>query len=118
MDKSPGKTDKRKQLKEFYKHSKTDMGVYIIRSLSGCYRIESAHDLKGSINGTVFRLNLGNHPDKELQMAWTEQGENNFVIEILEKLEYDKDESKTDYSEELAILKQIWEEKMSDNRLD
>jgi len=30
----------------------------------------------------------------------------------LEKLEYDKDETKTDYSEELALLKMIWEEKL------
>jgi hypothetical protein len=30
---------------------------------------------------------------------------------VLEKLKYDKDETKTDYSEELAILKMLWEEK-------
>ena len=40
-------------------------------------------------------------------------GPDNFVIEILENLEYDKDESKTDYSEELEVLQMIWEEKLS-----
>jgi len=32
---------------------------------------------------------------------------------VLEKLPYDADEAKTDYSEELSILKLIWEEKLS-----
>ena len=36
-------------------------------------------------------------------------GESGFVIEILEKLEYDKYEEKTDYSEELRILQIICE---------
>ncbi len=34
-------------------------------------------------------------------------------MEILEKLDYDKDESKTDYKDELALLKMIWTEKLS-----
>lgn len=59
-----------------------------------------------------FKLDYGNHPNKELQREWQEYGEANFSIEVLEKLEYDKDETKTDYSEELALLKMIWEEKL------
>lgn len=35
------------------------------------------------------------------------------VFIILENLEYDKDESKTDYTEELALLQMIWEEKLA-----
>ncbi len=106
--------DRKKELKELYKNMKPDMGIYIIKSSvsNKCY-IEGTKDLKAAINGAKFRLNFGNHLNNELQKQWKEQGEVNFTIEILENLEYDKDESKVDYSEELNILKMIWEEKLS-----
>ncbi len=106
--------DRRKELKALYKNMKPDMGIFIIRSNfnNKCY-IEGTQDLKGTINSTKFKLNFGNHPNKALQKEWKEHGEESFIIEILENLKYDKDESKTDYSEELAILKMVWEEKLS-----
>jgi len=106
--------DKRKELKELYKTMKLDMGIFIIKSnLNDMCYIEATQDLKGTINSTKFRLDLGKYPNKELQKQWKEHGESSFTIEILEKLKYDKDEAKTDYSEELAILKMLWEEKLS-----
>ncbi|MPN44452.1 hypothetical protein SDC9_192017 [bioreactor metagenome] len=106
--------ERKKELKELYKNMKTDMGLFIIKANfnNKCY-IEGTKDLKGTINSTKFKLDLGNHPNKELQQQWKDQGESDFTIEILDKLEYDKDESKVDYSDELNILKLIWEEKLS-----
>lgn len=106
--------DRKKELKELYKNMKTDMGLFIIKSNfnNKCY-IEGTKDLKGTINSTKFKLDLGNHPNKALQQQWKDQGEPGFTIEILDKLEYDKDESKVDYTEELNILTMIWEEKLS-----
>ena len=111
--------DRRKELKEQYKMMKPDMGVFIVKSKhdNRCF-LEATSDLKSTINSTRFKLNFGNHPNKELQKEWKEYGENAFTIEILEKLEYDKDESKTDYSEELAILKMEWEDKLSNEGMD
>lgn len=105
--------DRKKELKEMYKHIKTDMGIFIIKSNvnNKCY-IDVTQDLKGTINSTKFKLNLGSYPNRELQRQWKEQGESGFTIEILEKLEYDKDESKVDYHEELDILKLEWEENL------
>jgi len=34
----------------------------------------------------------------------------NTNVDILEHLEYDKDENKTDYKDELALSHMIWEE--------
>ena len=45
-------------------------------------------------------------------------GESGFAIEILEKLEYDKDEGKTDYSEELRILEIICEERLAQEGME
>ncbi|WP_291576504.1 GIY-YIG nuclease family protein [Clostridium sp. UBA4548] len=106
--------DRKKELKEMYKNMKTDMGLFIIKSnFNDMYYIEGTQDLKGTINSTKFKLDFGNHPNKELQQQWKDQGESGFTIEILDKLEYDKDESKVDYTEELNILTMIWEEKLS-----
>lgn len=105
--------DRRKELKELYKTMKPDMGILVIRNNfnNKCY-IEVTQDLKGTINGTKFRLNANNHSNKKLQKDWVDIGAENFIIEILEKLDYDKDESKTDYKEDLEVLKMIWEEKL------
>ncbi len=64
------------------------------------------------MNGTIFQLKYGSHRNIALQKDWNEHGANNFTIDILEKLEYDKDDSKMDYSDDLEILKAIWEEKL------
>ena len=108
---------RKKELKEWYKNMKPDMGIFIIKNNfnNKCY-IEVTQDLKGTINSTKFQLNFGNHPNRELQKEWKEKGESNFTIEILEILEYNKDETKTDYSGELNILKLLWEERLSQKK--
>ncbi|HQA57925.1 MAG TPA: GIY-YIG nuclease family protein [Acetivibrio sp.] len=106
--------DRKKELKELYKTMKPDMGVFIIRSNSDDkYFIQATPNLKGKINSVKFQLEGGVFVNRELQREWKEKGESAFTIEILEKLEYDKDESKTDYSEELELLKMIWEERLA-----
>lgn len=114
MDKS-----RKKELIAQYKQAKPPMGVFIIRSKTDnkCY-IEAVQDLRGRINGTKARLATGNHPYKELQKEWNDLGEDNFSFEILEQLEYDKDETKTDYKDDLALLQMIWEEKLTKEGLE
>jgi hypothetical protein len=70
------------------------------------------------MNGAIVRLEAGMHPNKELQKEWKDFGSDNFTIEILENLEYDKDESKTDYKEELTLLQIICEEKLAKQNLE
>lgn len=111
--------DRKKELKLQYKQTKPDMGIFIIRSKANnkCY-IQGTQDLRGTINGAKVRLGNNMHPNKELQKEWNELGEGNFTIEILEHLKYDKDETKTDYTEELALLQMIWEEKLAAEHLE
>jgi hypothetical protein len=111
--------DRRRELKEQYKQMKPEMGIILIKSKlnNKCY-IEATKNLKGTINGTKFKLNAGSHRNKELQRQWRELGEDNFSIEILEKLEYDEDESKIDYSEELKLLELIWEERLLQQNME
>ncbi|MEL7565896.1 MAG: GIY-YIG nuclease family protein [Dehalobacterium sp.] len=106
--------DRKRELKLQYKQRKPEMGVFIIRCKinNKCY-IQTARDFRAGINGAKARLGGGLHPYIELQKEWNEFGGENFFIDILETLEYDKDESKTDYTEDLALLQMIWEEKLS-----
>lgn len=106
--------DRRKELKNIYKNMKADMGIIVIKSnFNDMSYIEGTDDLNSTINSTKFKLGMGMHPNKELQKDWKEYGESSFTIEILEKLNYDKDETKVDYSEELNILKMIWQDRLS-----
>jgi len=90
------------------------MGVLIIRSkLSNKCYIEATRDFKARFNSIRLKLETNLHPCRELQKAWNEQGAENFSFEILENLEYDKDETKTDYTEDLALLQMIWEDKLA-----
>lgn len=105
--------DRKKELKEFYKQMKPDMGVFIIYSkISNKYYLEATQNLKGVMNSTKFKLNAGNFKNEELQKEWNKFSSDNFEIKILEKLEYDKDELKEDYREELDIMQLVWGEKV------
>jgi hypothetical protein len=98
---------------------KPEMGIFFIRAnFNNKYYLESTGDLKGTINGTKFKLGAGFHPNRELQKDWKKHGAGNFTIEILEVLEYDGDVSKTDYTEDLALLKMIWEEKLLKQKME
>ena len=73
--------------------------------------------MRDRLNSTKFRLGAAAHPNRELQKEWKDFGAGNFTIEILENLEYDKDEFKTDYTEDLNWLKMIWKEKLLKQKL-
>ena len=106
--------DRKKELKMQYKQMKHPMGIFTVRFKdANKYYIEATQNLTGAINAAKFKLGAGAHPCRELQKDWKTHSETNFIIEILENLEYDKDESKTDYSEDLALLKLIWEERLN-----
>ena len=106
--------DRKKELKLQYKQTKPQMGIFIIRcKVNNKYYIQATQDLRGVINGAKARLGGNMHIYKELQKEWNEFGCENFTIEILEDLEYDKDESKSDYTEELKLLEMIWEDKLA-----
>lgn len=111
--------DRKKELKEQYKQMKPEMGIYVIRSNvnNKCY-IEGTQNLRATLNGAEFKLDAGGHPNRELQKEWKEKGKRNFTIEVLEKLEYDKDETKTDYTDDLALLVMEWEERLTKENLE
>lgn len=111
-------SERKKELQEQYKQMKTDMGIFaVINNSNGKYWLETTQNLKGKINSVTFQLKSGGHPNKELQKDWRELGADNFEIKILEKLEYDEDETKTDYTDELELLKMMWVDKLTKEKV-
>ncbi|MGI6679136.1 MAG: GIY-YIG nuclease family protein [Dehalobacterium sp.] len=106
--------ERKKELKMLYKEMKPPMGVLMIHSnlRQKCY-LEATANVAAKINRYRFQLNHGSHPNQTLQRDWQELGADSFTIEILEHLPYDKDESKTDYTDDLALLEMTWEEKLT-----
>jgi hypothetical protein len=89
------------------KEIKTDAGVYQIRNTqNGRLFVETTRNLK-TLNGQQFMLDMGSHPNKQLQQDWTALGSAAFQFEVLELLE----KPETGYFDErdaLKKLKQKW----------
>ena len=110
--------DRKKQLKEQYKQMRTDMGVFIVKKKNdNKYLLVGTQNLKGMMNRVKFQLENGSYPNRELQKEWNEAKPDDFEFIVLETLEYDKDESKTDYSEEVNIILIMLTEKLSDDHM-
>ena len=48
-----------------------------------------------------------------MQRDWKQYGEEAFEFKVLEYLKYDEKDDKSDYGEELEILKMMWLEKLN-----
>lgn len=110
--------DRRRELKEQFKQTKPDMGVYVIESkVSGKMLVAVTRDLRSAMNSSRFKLNAGFHPNRELQKEWQEHGAEQFDIRPLDTLEYSKDESKTDYTEDLEELRAMWMQRLAEQNV-
>lgn len=98
----------RKQLIEEYKNTKTRMGVYqIMNTATGKAYVGITQNLKGVMNGNLFKLDTGNFQDRELQQEWKTYGGTSFEQTVIADLDYEKDETKLDYTEDLKVLRDV-----------
>ncbi|HBI04028.1 MAG TPA: LuxR family transcriptional regulator [Paenibacillaceae bacterium] len=99
--------DRKKELKQQYKETKIQAGVYQIKNTkNNKVFIESTNNLK-TINGRQFMLKMGGHPNKALQEELNSFGEDAFVIEVLETLK-EKPEGYYSVKDELKKLEEKW----------
>lgn len=111
--------ERKKELVRIYLETKTPMGILAIKNIKENKAfLETSIDTKSKINSLMLQLSTGGCRIRSLQQDWKRLGEESFVIEVLEILEYDKDENKKDYSQELKILKMIWEERLNEQGID
>ena len=98
----------RKELREEYKQRKYRMGVFQIKnSLNNKIFVSSSQDLDAIWHAQKLQLNVGIHPNSELQKDWKESGTDNFTFEILEMLKQNDDDKPQEFEKELKSLEEI-----------
>jgi len=103
----------RKEAVKEYKKTIQPMGIVQVRNLKNnrAFLMASANT-PGTINSIRFQLKMGTFlPSPELAKDWSELGEKNFVIEVLDELK-PIDDPGHDYREDLKELERMWMEKL------
>ena len=104
--------DRKERLRQ-YKETPRPVGVYLVRNTaSGTAFIGSSVNIAGMLNRLRFQLEMGGHPNRELQAQWDEFGADAFVFETLDTLEPPTDPD-YDPTEDLATLEDMWLDRLS-----
>lgn len=107
-----GVGDHRKAQVRRYKEQPPEAGIYRVRNMSsGAALIGSTPNLPGMLNRQRFQLEMGSHPDRELQADWNTLGPDIFAFEVLDRLEA-TDTSAEELAEDLSVLKDLWLERL------
>ena len=99
-------------MKRAYKEAPRQAGIYQIKNLkSGKILLGSSTNLHGPLNKHRFMLSIDRHDNAVLQDDWNRLGSNAFSFEILEVVR-PSDDPAFCLEDELALLEQIWLEKL------
>jgi group I intron endonuclease len=102
----------KKDIKREYREREKPAGVFQVKNtVNGKVLLGSSLNLEGPLNAHRFMLTIGSHRNKQLQQEWDEYGEDNFVFEILETVEFTENPNFS-LNDELTLLEQIWIEKL------
>lgn len=103
----------RKELLASYKNRIRIGGVYVIRNtLKNKALIESTTDIESSRNLYEFTKKTGSCINMKLQRDYAEQNGEGFEFEVLETLTMKEQSSDAQFAKELAILADLWKEKL------
>ncbi|MFJ8268477.1 GIY-YIG nuclease family protein [Peribacillus asahii] len=103
--------DRKKELKQLYKETPIEAGVYQIKNeQNGKIFVGSTRNFK-TLNGLKFSLEAGTVMNKELQKDWHHYGAKAFSIDILETLKK-KDDPYFNEKEALLELENKWLEQL------
>jgi len=105
------KDTSRKQVVRKVMETPRPAGLYAVRNVqTGRLLFGATPDLDGMLNRQRFQLDMGSHPDKELQADWNQLGSDAFAFEILDRLDL-KDVATVNLMEDLRVLKALWLER-------
>ena len=98
--------DRKKELKQLYKETTVEAGVYQIKNTKNDkIFIGSTPNFK-TLNGVKFMLQNNGHKNKELQTDWNQYGQDAFTIEVLEKLKKNDEDPYFNEKEALGKLEE------------
>jgi hypothetical protein len=103
--------DRKARVRE-YKEQPPEAGIYrVLNTSAGTALVGSTPNLPGMLNRQHFQLEMGSHPDRELQDDWNALGADAFTFEVLDRLEAEGG-SAEELAEDLAVLKDLWLERL------
>lgn len=104
--------DERSELKKQYKETPKKAGIFQVKNtVNGRVLLGSSKNLHGPINKHRFLLSTGSHWNKKIQADWNRYGPDAFTFEILDVLKQ-KDDPAYNLEDELALLEEIWIERV------
>ncbi len=107
----------RKALIRDYRENPPPAGIFQVKNIvTGKLLVGPAPNLPGMLNRQRFQLEMGSHPDKELQAHWNELGPDAFEFSVLDELQPAEDPT-IDPAEELDVLLQMWLDKLEGTQL-
>ena len=110
-----GDTPGNKELQNKYKEREIVGGVYAIKNtVSNKVFLEAATDMRGIKNRFDFAQKTGSCIHVKLQSDWDKHGGDQFVFEVLEELQKGDTQTAEGFKADLALLKEMWFESMSD----
>ena len=105
----------KKELQNRYKEREIVGGVYsITNTLNNKVFLEAATDMRGIKNRFEFAQKTGSCIHVKLQRDWDRQGGGQFVFEVLEELHKGDAQTEEGFKADLALLKEMWLETLSD----
>ncbi|WP_026892998.1 GIY-YIG nuclease family protein [Lacrimispora aerotolerans] len=105
----------RKSLKEQYKSRALIGGVYQIKCKEeGMVWLRSTVDLKGAENRFLFSKSMNSCPEHGMRKLWDKYGVEAFSFEVLEELKKKETQTEEEFSEDIKILLELWQEKVEE----
>lgn len=105
--------NRRKALSAAYKQCLARGGVYLIRNTaSGRYTLGSAPNMQSVRNHFAFAQATNSAPHPILRDDWRVYGPDAFALDVLEELGQRPDQSARSFREDVAVLEQLWREKL------
>lgn len=106
------KTSRRDAVRE-YKERPPRRGVYALRCVpTGEVWVSASPNLEKQQNSTWFQLRLGSHPNRAVQAAWTQHGEDAITFEVVDELESEAGASDYAVKADLKTLETEWRERL------
>jgi exosome complex RNA-binding protein Rrp4 len=93
--------------------------VYCVRcGGNGRVWIKSTKNMTGQRNSFQFSQSNGLCPSPEMRLEWHEYGKESFVMTVLEELEKKETQTDAQFADELAVLLEMWREKLEQDALE
>ncbi|MFN8588858.1 MAG: GIY-YIG nuclease family protein [Candidatus Eisenbacteria bacterium] len=105
--------DDRKAKKREYLETPRTVGLFrVCHRESGRWYIGSSADVPAMLNRQRFQLDMGSHPNPNLQRDWRRFGAEAFVFETLDTLSPPESAASWDPRKELQALETMWHERL------